>query len=76
MASKVHTLISEEKKESELIDGFEFHSKSVGGDDSSRFAFQQRVINAINKYDAVSNFTFVAGVLLAAEHVLRNTRTT
>ena len=63
---------AEEKMESKSVDGFEFHSKAVGSDDCSRFAFQQRVIDAIVKYDRVANFTFVAGLLLAASHVLRN----
>ena len=64
---------AEERKESKSIDGFEFHSSLVGTDDTSRFAFQRRVIDTISKYVNSANFTFVTGTLLTTAHVLRTT---
>lgn len=64
---------AEESEESKSIDGFEFHSSQVGSDDASRFAFQRRVIDAIEKYANSANFTFVTGAVLTAAHVLRTT---
>ena len=76
-ASSIRAIVTarasaEGRKETKAVQGFEFHSERVGTDDGSRFAFQERVRQVLKQTDRRANFTFVAGTLLSANHVLQS----
>jgi transcriptional regulator with XRE-family HTH domain len=62
---------AEGRKESNSLSGFDFHSEDVSSsNEKSKIEFQLRVNKILEEYSPSANFTFVAGVLLTARHVL------
>lgn len=61
---------AKDRSESISLLPFEFHSARTAGNHNSLFQFQERVGSVLERADADANFTFTAGVLLSANHVL------
>lgn len=66
--------VAESREESRALRFFEFHSERVSSTEPSKVEFRRRTEQVLNATSADADFTFVAGTLLAARHVLGQAR--
>jgi len=65
-----HRQTARGRSESRSILGFELHSDRLSNDPASRLPFEKRVQDIIEESTDWADFTFVAGCLLAARHLM------